>query len=66
MVTELPRLIAASVKGHIPVLSKGRVYDISVHFMVYSLGQTSATRSKTIQFPLLIKLQLIRLTDLGL
>lgn len=66
MVTKLPRLIAGSVKGHIPVLSKGRGHDISGHFMVYTLGQTSAMGNKTIKFPLLIKLQLISLTELAL
>lgn len=61
MATKLPRLIPGSLKGHIPVLSKGRVPDISGHFMVYTLGKTSGIRNKTITFPLLIKLQLIRL-----
>lgn len=66
MVTKLPRLIAGSVKGHIPALSKGRAHDISGHFMVYTLGQTSAMGNKTIKFTLLIKLQLISLTELAL
>lgn len=49
MVTKLPKLIAGSVKGHIPALSKGRAHDISGHFMVYTLGQTSAMGNKTIK-----------------
>lgn len=61
MVTKLPRLIPGSLKGHIPVRGKGRVPGISGHFMVYTLGKTSGMRSTTITFPLLIKLQLIRL-----
>lgn len=59
MVTKLPRLIPGSVKGHIPVLGKGRVPDISGHFMVYTFGQTSGIRNKTITFKLLTKLQLL-------
>lgn len=66
MVSKLPRLIAGSVKGHIPARSKGREHDISGHFMVYTLGQTSAMRNKTIKFPLLIKLQLISLSEVAL
>lgn len=61
MVTKLPRLIPGSLKGHIPVLGKGHVPDISGHFMVYTFGLTSGMKNKTITFTLLIKLQLITL-----